>query len=81
MGDLFRRFADKASHVAVSRGALVLLVLTLALWLVAGDSSWLSRTWRIAVNTGLPIMTLLLLVWLQRKHRRETAVIHRSLIG
>ncbi|MCU1376586.1 MAG: hypothetical protein JWO68_3872 [Actinomycetia bacterium] len=59
--------------------ALITLLSLVAAWLVWGAASGWGRTWEIVMFTGAPVLTLILVIFLQHAQNRESAATHVKL--
>ena|SRR5438067_1310725 len=69
----FARAAHGITSFAGSAGAVLVLVVVIAAWLVWGFLADFSRGWELSATAGAPILTLLMLVVLQHAQNRESA--------
>ena len=73
------RFAHAGTDFAGSLGALVALGVLATAWLVWGIVTGFPRAWELAVTTGLPWLTVVLLVVLQHAQNRQARASHLKL--
>src|SRR5438874_11245944 len=69
----FARAAHGITSFAGSAGAVLVLVVVIAAWLVWGFLADFGRGWELSATAGAPILTLLMLVVLQHAQNRESA--------
>jgi low affinity Fe/Cu permease len=59
--------------------ALVSLVVLVAAWLVWGSATGWGRTWELVMFAGAPVLTLVLVIFLQHAQNREAQATHVKL--
>ena len=73
------RFAHAGTDFAGSAGAFVVLAFLMAAWLVWGVVAGFPRSWELAVTTGMPWLTIVMLVVLQHAQNRQAHASHLKL--
>ena len=79
MNELFRRFANAASHWLGSPTAFMLALITIVVWAATGPVFDHSDTWQLAINTGTTIVTFLMVFLIQNTQNRDARAIHLKL--
>ena len=79
MNDLFRRFAQKASHVMGTVWAFVTAIGIVLGWAALGPAAGFSATWQLIINTGTTIVTFLMVFIIQNTQNRDARAIHLKL--
>ena|SRR3989441_764069 len=79
MNELFRKFAQKASHIVGTSWAFILAVLIIVVWAATGPVFHYSDTWQLVINTGTTIITFLMVFLIQNTQNRDAKAIHLKL--
>jgi low affinity Fe/Cu permease len=79
MNELFRKFAQKVSHMAGTAWAFILAVMLIVVWAVTGPLFNYSNTWQLVINTGTTIITFLMVFLIQNTQNRDAKAIHLKL--
>lgn len=79
MRDLFRKFAQAASHAVGSPWAFIIATLIIVVWSVTGPLFGYSDTWQLVINTGTTIITFLMVFLIQNTQNRDAKAIHLKL--
>lgn len=79
MSDVFRRFAQRASHLMGSPLAFILAVAVVILWAVSGPVFNYSDTWQLTINTGTTIVTFLMVFLIQNTQNRDAKALQLKL--
>ena len=79
MRDLFRKFAQAASHAVGSPWAFIIAVLIIVVWGASGPLFGYSDTWQLVINTGTTIVTFLMVFLIQNTQNRDTIAIQIKL--
>ena len=75
MGQVFDRFARRASTIAGSPWVFLLAVTIVVAWAVSGPFVRFSEVWQLAINTGTTIVTFLVVFLIQHTQNADTAEI------
>ena len=75
----FSRVSHGATSFTGSWLALLLIAALTSLWLAVGLVVEWNRPWELAVTTGVPIVTLVLIVILQHAQNRNARAVHVKL--
>ena len=75
MAELFRKFAESASHAAGSYWAFLLALATVGTWASTGPFFNYSDSWQIIINTGTTIVTFLMVFLIQSTQNRENRIV------
>jgi low affinity Fe/Cu permease len=78
-GDVFRRFAHRASMVVGTPPAFAAAVIIIVLWAVSGPLFAFSNTWQLVINTGTTIVTFLMVFLIQNTQNRDARAMHLKL--
>jgi low affinity Fe/Cu permease len=79
MKDLFRKFAQAASHAVGSPWAFIIAVTIIVVWAASGPLFGYSDTWQLVINTGTTIITFLMVFLIQNTQNRDAKAIHLKL--
>jgi low affinity Fe/Cu permease len=79
MSDLFRKFAQAASHAVGSPWAFIIAALIIVVWAASGPVFGYSDTWQLIINTGTTIITFLMVFLIQNTQNRDAKAIHLKL--
>ena len=79
MADLFHSFAHKASIAAESPWASVLALVIIVIWAATGPIFGFSDTWQLVINTGITIVTFLMVFLIQNTQNRDAQVMQLKL--
>jgi low affinity Fe/Cu permease len=79
MKDIFRKFAQAASHAVGSPWAFILAALIIIVWGATGPLFGYSDTWQLVINTGTTIITFLMVFLIQNTQNRDAKAIHLKL--
>ncbi len=79
MKNLFRKFAQAASHAVGSSWAFILAVVIIFVWAITGPMFHYSDTWQLVINTGTTIITFLIVFLIQNTQNRDAKAIHLKL--
>jgi low affinity Fe/Cu permease len=78
-GDVFHRFAHKASTAVGSPWAFITALAVVVVWAAFGPAFDYSDTWQLVINTGTTIVTFLMVFLIQNTQNRDATVIHLKL--
>ena len=73
------RVSHSATSFTGSWIALAAITVLSAVWVVIGAAVEWSRPWELAVTTGVPVVTLVLIVILQHAQNRNARAVHVKL--
>jgi low affinity Fe/Cu permease len=79
MNELFRKFAQKTSHMAGTSWAFIFAVFIIVAWALTGPLFHYSDTWQLVINTGTTIITFLMVFLIQNTQNRDAKAIHLKL--
>ena len=79
MKDIFRKFAQAASHAVGSPWAFIIATLIIVVWAITGPVFGYSDTWQLVINTGTTIITFLMVFLIQNTQNRDAKAIHLKL--
>ena len=79
MKDIFRKFAQAASHAVGSPWAFIIATLIIVVWALTGPLFGYSDTWQLVINTGTTIITFLMVFLIQNTQNRDAKAIHLKL--
>ena len=79
MNELFRKFAQRTSHIVGTPWAFILAVLIIIVWAASGPIFAYSDTWQLVINTGTTIITFLMVFLIQNTQNRDAKAIHLKL--
>jgi low affinity Fe/Cu permease len=79
MRDIFRKFAQAASHAVGSPWAFIIAALIIVVWGVTGPLFGYSDTWQLVINTGTTIITFLMVFLIQNTQNRDAKAFHLKL--
>lgn len=79
MKDIFRKFAQAASHAVGSPWAFIIATLIIVVWALTGPVFGYSDTWQLVINTGTTIITFLMVFLIQNTQNRDAKAIHLKL--
>ena len=79
MKELFRKFAQKTSHIVGSSWAFLVAVTIIIVWAVTGPMFHYSDTWQLVINTGTTIITFMMVFLIQNTQNRDAKAIHLKL--
>jgi low affinity Fe/Cu permease len=77
--NLFEKFSDWATVATGSSAAFIIAGLTVLLWAVTGPVFKYSETWRLVINTGTTIVTLLMVFLIQKSQNKDSEVVPKEL--
>jgi low affinity Fe/Cu permease len=77
--DRFNRLADRATHALGSATAVVLSVLIVVLWALAGPLFDFSDSWQLVINTATTVITFWMVFVIQNSQNRDARAIHLKL--
>jgi low affinity Fe/Cu permease len=77
--DAFNRAADRANVALGSVSALVLSVLVVIVWALAGPLFHFSDTWQLAINTGTTVVTFWMVFVIQNSQNRASKAVQLKL--
>jgi low affinity Fe/Cu permease len=77
--DAFNRAADRANLALGSVSALVLSVLVVIVWALAGPFFHFSDTWQLAINTGTTVVTFWMVFVIQNSQNRASKAVQLKL--
>lgn len=79
MNDIFRRFANAIANAIGSPWTFTGAIALILLWFFCGIVLNFSDTWLMIANTGITLITFLLVILVQSTQNRETRAIHLKL--
>lgn len=79
MRDIFRKFAQAASHAVGSPWAFIIAALIIVVWAATGPLFGYSDTWQLVINTGTTIVTFLMVFLIQNTQNRDTGALQVKL--
>jgi low affinity Fe/Cu permease len=79
MRDLFRKFAQAASHAVGSPWAFIIAFLIIVVWSASGPLFGYSDTWQLVINTSTTIVTFLMVFLIQNTQNRDAKAFHLKL--
>ena len=79
MRDIFRKFAQAASHAVGSPWAFIIAALIIVVWATSGPLFGYSDTWQLVINTGTTIITFLMVFLIQNTQNRDAKAFHLKL--
>ena len=79
MRDIFRKFAQAASHAVGSPWAFMIAASIIVVWAASGTLFGYSDTWQLVINTGTTIITFLMVFLIQNTQNRDAKAIHLKL--
>ena len=77
--DVFHNYAKNCSAIVGSPWAFILAVITVMTWMVTGPQFSYSDTWQLAINTGMTIVTFLMVFLIQNSQYRGVKAVHLKL--
>lgn len=77
--DLFNSVASKAARGAGSLGAFVAALAVILIWVVAGPIFGFNDTWQLVINTGITIITYLMVFLIQHTQNADSAALQIKL--
>jgi low affinity Fe/Cu permease len=75
----FRKFSQRASHLAGMPGTFVLTVLAVVGWLAAGPAFHFSDKWLLIINTATSLLTFLMVFLIQATQNRDSHAVQLKL--
>jgi low affinity Fe/Cu permease len=79
LGELFHRFAHRASLTVGAPWAFAVALLVVLVWGVTGPIFRFSDSWQLVINTGTTIVTFLMVFLIQNTQNRDAKAIHLKL--
>jgi low affinity Fe/Cu permease len=79
MSDLFRKFAESASHAVGTPWAFLFAVVAIIAWAISGPLFGYSDTWQLIINTSTTIVTFLMVFLIQNTQNRDARVVSLKL--
>ena len=79
MKELFRRFANRTSHVVGSPYSFIAAVFVIVIWGLTGSMFHYSDTWQLIINTGTTIITFLMVFLIQNTQNRDSEAVQVKL--
>src|ERR1700761_1654909 len=70
-GDAFGKFATAASGWWGSKWAFLAAILVIVIWAATGSLFHYSDTWQVVINTGITIVTFLMVFLIQNTQNRD----------
>jgi len=77
--NLFRRFAQRISHLVGTPWAFSAAVVIIVAWALSGPVFHYSDTWQLVINTSTTIVTFLMVFIIQNTQNRDAHAIHLKL--
>ena len=77
--DRFNRLADKVTGALGSMQAMVLSVVVVILWAVAGPLANYSDSWQLVINTSTTVVTFWMVFVIQNSQGRDARALHLKL--
>ena len=77
--DRFNRLADKATGALGSMQAMVLSVVVVLVWAVAGPLANYSDSWQLVINTSTTVITFWMVFVIQNSQSRDARALHLKL--
>ncbi len=77
--DWFGQFSSMCSSYVGSRWAVVVAILIIVVWALAGPIYHYSDTWQLIINTGTTIVTFLMVFLIQNTQNRDARAINLKL--
>lgn len=78
-GDAFGKFATAASGWWGSKWAFLAAILVIVIWAATGSLFHYSDTWQVVINTGITIVTFLMVFLIQNTQNRDARAINLKL--
>ena len=75
----YSQFAKKAAHFCGRPRVFTIAVAIIAVWIITGPIFNFSDTWQLVINTGITIITFLMVFLIQNTQNRDTQAIQVKL--
>lgn len=79
MNNLFRKLAERTSHLAGKSITFIFAVLVIIIWATSGPIFNFSDTWQLVINTSTTIITFLMVFLVQNTQNRDATAIQLKL--